>query len=319
MDHAGTFSNELGGSRPPEAVWPCDCHESSGTIGLDMRTLRALSGSQRLAVLAGVAAAIASLAGFIPWVYRDPKVVISQSHGFDIGNLIAVLILGLALTWSARGSVRARLVATGALGFLIYSFVTYAFLIVLNAATVLYIAVLGFGVWSFISGFAAVDDQEADQLVAGHLYQKLTAGFMIVIAALFALTWLREIAGSVVSGQLPAGLAAAGWPMNPVYVLDLGFVAPIVVVGGLRLLRSKPGGGRIAVPFLVFLPLLSISVLLMTIFMAIDGQPLVMPLMVVFVVALTVSAVLASFAIRTRGTPGQSRSDLDWRRRRPTF
>ena len=269
-----------------------------------MKTLRALSGSVRLAVLAGAAAAIASLAGFIPGVYRDPKVVIAQSHGFDIGNLIAVLILGFGLAWSVRGSVRARLVAIGALGYLIYSFVTYAFLIVLNAATVLYIAVLGFGIWSFITGFAAVDDREADQLVAGHSYRRLTAGFMIVIAALFALIWIREIGGSVVSGQLPVALAAAGWPMNPVYVLDLGFVVPLVVLGALRLLRGKPGGARLAVPFLIFLPLLSISVLLMTVYMTVDGQPLVIPLVVVFVVALAISAALAWAALRTRPHSG---------------
>src|ERR1700693_5163692 len=266
-----------------------------------MKTLRALSVSERLAVLAGIAAAIASLAGFIPGLYRDPKVVIAQSHGFDIGDLIAVMVLGLGLTWATRGSVRGRLVATGALGYLLYSFVTYAFLIVLNAATVLYIAVLGFGIWSFITGFAAVDDQQADQMAAGHLYKRLTAGFMIVIAALFALTWLREIAGSVVSGQLPASLAAAGWPMNPVYVLDLGLVIPAVVLGGLRLLRGTTGGTRIAVPFLIFLPLLSTSVLLMTIFMAIDGQPLATPLIVIFGVALAVSTALAWVALRTPG------------------
>jgi hypothetical protein len=268
-----------------------------------MKTFRALSVSERLAAMAGFAAAVASIAGFIPGVYRDPRIVIAQSHGFDIGDLIAVMVLGLGLAWAARGSVRGRLVATGALGYLLYSFVTYAFLIVLNAATVLYIAVLGFGVWSFITGLATVDDQQADELAAGHLYRRVTAGFMIVIAALFALTWLREIAGSVISGQLPTALAAAGWPMNPVYVLDLGFVVPIVVLGGSRLLRGKSGGGRIAVPFLVFLPLLSISVLLMTIFMAIDGQPLSMPLMAVFVVALGFSAALACVALGTRRQP----------------
>jgi len=263
-----------------------------------MKVIRALSVSERLAAMAGVVAALASIAGFIPGVYRDPNVVIAQSHGFDIGNLIAVLTLGLGLTWSIRGSVRGRLVAVGALGYLLYSFVTYAFLIVLNAATLLYIAVLGFGVWSFITGFASLDDQETERLAEGHLYRRLTAGFMIVIAALFALTWLREITGSVISGKLPAGLAAAGWPMNPPYVLDLGLVIPIAVVAALRLLRGKPGGVRLAVPFLTFVSLLSMSVLLMTIFMAIDGQPLAMPLIAVFVVALTVSAALAGVALR---------------------
>ena len=284
-----------------------------------MKTLRALRISERLAVIGGVAAAIASLAGFIPGVYRDPQVVIAQSHGFDIGNLIAVLILGMGLSWSARGSVRGRLVATGALWYLLYSFVTYAFLVVLNAATVLYIAVLAFGGWSFLTGLATVDDRETDELVAGHLYRRLTAGFMIVIAALFALTWLRDIVGSVISGQLPAGLAAAGWPMSPPYVLDLGFVIPVAALGASRLLRSKPRSGRLVVPFLIFLPLLSIGVLLMTVFMAIDGQPLVMPLIVVFVEAMAVSATLAWVALRTRGNPRESRSELDSRRRRPAF
>jgi hypothetical protein len=268
-----------------------------------MKSIRGLSVSERLAVLAGAAAAVASLAGFIPGVYRDPKVVIAQSHGFDIGNLIGVVVLGVGLAWSARGSVRGRLLATGALGYLVYSFVTYAFFIVLNPATVLYIAVLGFGFWSFITGFGAVDDKATDTLVAGHLYRRLTAGFMLLIASLFALTWLREIAGSVVSDRLPAGLAAAGWPMNPVYVLDLAFVIPLVVLGGLRLVRRKPGGTRIAVPFLTFLPLLSISVLLMTVFMAIDGQPLAMPMLIVFVVALAASTFLAYAALRAGRQP----------------
>jgi hypothetical protein len=283
-----------------------------------MKTLRALSISERLAVMAGVAAAIASFAGFIPGVYRDPQVVIAQSHGFDIGNLIGVVILALGLAWSARGSVRGRLVAIGALGYLIYSFVTYAFLIVLNAATVLYIAVLGFGVWSFITGFATVDVEDSDELAGGHLYRRLTAGFMILIGALFALTWLREIAGSVVSGNLPSGLAAAGWPMNPVYVLDLGFVVPLVVLGGLRLLRRRRGGARLAVPFLIFLPLLSISVLLMTVLMAIDGQPLVVPLIVVFVVALAISGALAWVALRTRRQPRAGSLPTPLLKRRPT-
>jgi hypothetical protein len=284
-----------------------------------MRTLRALSVSERLALGAGIAAAVASILGFIPGVYRDPRVVIAQSHGFDIGNLVAVVILGLGLWWSVRGSVRGRLVAIGAVGYLVYSFVTYAFFIKLNAATIIYIAVLGFGVWSFITGLATVDDQTADQLVAGHFYRRLTAGFMILVAGLFALTWLHEIAGSVVSGQLPAGLAAAGWPMNPVYVLDLGFVVPTVVVVGVRLLRGQPGGGRLAVPFLIFLPLLSISVLLMTVFMAIDGQPLVIPLLVAFVIALAVSASLAWVALRTRRQSGVGRLQTSFGARRATW
>jgi hypothetical protein len=264
-----------------------------------MRTLRMLTTPERLAALAGVAAALASLAGFIPGLYRDRHVVIVQSHGFDIGDLIAVLVLGLGLAWSAQGSLRGRLVAVGALGWLLYSFVTYAFELVLNPATLLYIAVLGFGGWSFFTGLARVDTAEPEAMFNGRRARRLTAGFLIVIAALFGLNWLHEISASVVSGQLPSGLVANGWPMDPIYVLDLGFAIPVALLASVRLLRNQSGGAWLSVAFLVFLPLLSISALLMTVFMAIDGQALALPLVAIFGVVLLVSAVLAWFALRT--------------------
>jgi hypothetical protein len=267
-----------------------------------LKIIRALSVSERLAALAGIAAAIASIAGFVPGLYRDRQVVIAQSHGFDIGDLIAVAVLGLGIAWSARGSVRGRVVTIGALGYLLYSFVTYAFVIVLNPATLLYIAVLGFGGWSFLTGLATLDATEAETMFASRLLRRVTAGFLLVIAALFALNWLREIFASVVSGQLPPGLAAAGWPMNPPYVLDLGFVIPIAVLAATRLLRRQVGGAWLALSLLVFLPVLSVSVLLMTVFMAIDGQPLQLPLVAVFLLVVGVSAALAWRALQARRT-----------------
>jgi len=265
-----------------------------------LKTIRALTLSERLAALAGIVAAIASIAGFIPGLYRDRPVIIAQSHGFDLGNLIAVVILGIGVAWSARGSARGRVVTIGALGYLLYSYVTYAFVIVLNPATLLYIAVLGLGGWSFFTGLARLDAQEAETMVASRLLRRVTAGFLLVIAALFALNWLREILASVVSGQLPPALVAAGWPMNPPYVLDLGFVIPIAVLAGVRLLRRQVGGAWLAVSLLVFLPVLSLSVLLMTVFMAIDGQALQLPLVAVFGAVIAVSTALAWLALRNR-------------------
>jgi hypothetical protein len=267
-----------------------------------LKIIRALTISERLAVLAGIAAGIASIAGFVPGLYRDRQVVIAQSHGFDIGDLIAVAVLGLGVAWSAHGSVRGRVVTIGALGYLLYSFVTYAFVIVLNPATLLYIAVLGFGGWSFLTGVAKLDAQEAEAMLASRLLRRATAVFLLVIACLFALTWLREILASVVSGQLPPALAAAGWPMSPPYVLDLGFVIPLAVLAAFRLLRRQIGGAWLAVSLLVFLPMLSVSVLLMTVFMAIDGQALQLALVAVFGVVAATSTALAWLALQARHT-----------------
>jgi hypothetical protein len=234
-------------------------------------------------------------------------VVIGQSHGYDVGNLVVVAVLWLGLLASRRGSLRGRIVAIGALGCLLYSYVTYAFLIVLNPATPLYIAVLGFGGWSFASGLAGIPDQGAEAFLAGRVARRVTGAFLVFIALLFALTWLRQIGGSLLEGQLPAELRAAGWPMNPVWVVDLGFVLPLMALTGVRLLAQARGRARIAIPLLVFIALLGLTILAMAASTARDGQP-VDP----FMPALFVAVVLASTTLAWRAmAPERSRAGKD--------
>jgi hypothetical protein len=107
-------------------------------------------------------------------------------------------------------------------------------------------------------------------------------------------TWSSQIVVSILSGSLPTDLESAGWPMNPVYVLDLGFVLPLAVLAATRLWQRKPSGACIAVPFLVFAGLLAQSVLLMATAVAFSGQPLVPPMIAVFCMVLIVSTALAA-------------------------
>jgi hypothetical protein len=260
-----------------------------------MKALLALSIPERLAALAGLAALVASLAGFVPGLYRDRSVVVEQSHGYDVGNLVAVVVLGVALAASARGSVHGRLVAIGALGCLLYGYVTYAFLIVLNPATPLYIAVLGCGGWSLATGLASVREEEVAATV--HLRRRATGTFLSLLALFFALNWLRQITGSIASGALPPDLAAAGWPMNPIYVLDLAFVLPLMALTGLRVLQGRPGGTRFAVPLLVSMPPLAVAIVAMSVSQALAGQALDPVLVGIFVVVSLMSGALVVAAL----------------------
>jgi hypothetical protein len=265
-----------------------------------MDVLRRLSVSERLAALAALAAAAASLVGFVPGLYRDPRVVVAQSHGYDVGNLVTAVVLTLALWASAHGSPRGRLVAIGALGCLLYSYVTYAFLIVLNPATLLYIAVLAFGGWAFVAGLASDDEHPMQTPVGVRLPRRTTGIFLLLLAVLFASTWLGQIGGSITSGQLPAELRAAGWPMNPVYVLDLGFVLPLMMLAAVRLLTDRPGAIRLAVPLLVFMPLLALSILAIAVSGAADGQALEPAMLAIFATVALVSTALAGLALDPR-------------------
>jgi hypothetical protein len=261
------------------------------------RLLIHLSLSEVLAGLAGLSAVVASVVGFIPGLYRDRAVVVAQSHGYDTGNLLVALVLGLGLVWSARGSTRGRLLTIGALGCLTYSYVTYAFEIALNPATLLYVGVLGFAAWSFIAGLADVAPAQADAVLESRFPRRVAGAFLVTMGLLFALTWLSQIAQAALTGRLPAELVAAGWPMNPVYVLDLALVIPLAVLAGTRLWQRRVGGVVMAVPMLVFLPLLAISILAMAIFQALDGQALQVPMVALFAVIAVAGGVLAGLAL----------------------
>jgi hypothetical protein len=252
-----------------------------------------LSLPEVLAGAAGLAAVVASLAGFIPGLYRDPGVVIAQTHGYDVGNLIAAAIFGLGLIWSSRGSARGRLVAIGALTCLVYSYVTYAFLIVLNPVTLLYIAVLGLAAWSVVAGLLRFDWSEVVDPKRPRLLRRATAAFMLAVVVVFAANWLRQIGASVMSGRLPTDLVANGWPMNPVWVEDLGFVLPLIGLGGVLLLMERHNGVLIAMAMLVFQPLLSVTLFSMSVSMAIAGQPLDPMLLGIFGTIAVVSVALA--------------------------
>jgi hypothetical protein len=230
-----------------------------------MNLLRQLSIAERLAALAGLIAAVAAAAGFIPGLYRDSAPLIAQSHGQDLGTLLVGLpVLALGLWASARGSLRGRLVVLGALGYLLYTYAVYAFVSVLGPLTVLDIAVVGVAGWSFAGSLPALADADVEATVGGRLPRRATGIFLIAIALCFAVLWLGQIAGATVTGVRPQALIDAGWPTSPIYVLDLGFVLPVCALSGMRLLRGRPGGARLAVPILVFVPVFSLGILALT-------------------------------------------------------
>jgi hypothetical protein len=258
-----------------------------------------------LAALAGVIAAASSLVGFIPGLYRDRRALVSQSHGQDVGTLVIALpILALALWASSRGSMRGRLVALGALGYLLYTYAVFAFDAVLNPATPLYIAVVGLAVWSFAGLMPRIADAEVEATVGDHLRRRATGIFLLVIAVIFALLWLGQIGSAAITGQQPQALRDAGWPTSPIYVLDLAFLIPLSAVTGIRLLTGRPGALRYAVPLLVFIPILTLGVLSISLFAALDGQPFDFVVAGIFVVTTVLGGLLAWLA-------------LDPRRRRP--
>jgi hypothetical protein len=268
-----------------------------------MERIRATSIAQRLAALAGLVAAGAALAGFIPGAYRDPGPLVVQSHGQDIATLLIALPV-LALGWrrAVHGSIRGRLVTIGVLGYLLYTYAVYAFVSVLGPLTLLDVAVVGLAAWSIAYAGPDVQDDEVEAVVGPHLRRRATGVFLLVLAALFALLWTSQIAAASINGRSPQALIDAGWPTSPIYVLDLAFALPLAVVTARRLLTGRRGGVRLAVPYLVFAALLASGIVVMSLVAGGNGETVDVFQVALFGVMTLVSGTLGAIALDPRST-----------------
>ena len=233
-----------------------------------------MSLSQRLATGAALCAAVAAAAGlFVPDLYRDPVPTIAQGRGLDAATLVvAVPVLLVALVRSAAGSRVARLVVIGALGHLLYTYAQYTFTVVVNAASLLYIAVFALAAWALALEIAGLDLPHLASALRA-LPRRTTASFLGLIAVAFAGLWLSQIAGAVTSGALPAALVEAALPTNPIWTLDLGFVLPLCALTAVGLLRHDARASAAAVALLVFSALLGASLVSMSLSVGRAGQP----------------------------------------------
>ena len=255
--------------------------------------------ADRLAVLALVGTAVASTVGLVvAGLYHDSAEMVRQARAADLVTLFLVApLLGVGLWRAWSGSSSGRLVAMGALGYLAYSYAIYAFSVVINPMTPVHIAILGLATWSLVLTTFGLDRATLEDMTRIRLPRRAAGGFLLVVAALFALLWLGQIAGAITSGKLPVSVSDLNLPTNAVYALDLAFALPLLTVAGGWLLRRDPRGPATALAALAFIVLMGASVLAI---FAVDGAAgvalEVVPL-VIFAVVTGVGAILVGVAL----------------------
>lgn len=215
-----------------------------------------------LAWAAAILTAIATAAGLF-WspLYRDAPYWTEQARGIDLATLfLAVPILVVSLWLVRQGSAPAHAAAIGVLLYLVYNYVIYSISVAMNRLAFVYIAILGLCVWSLILHFLAPTALPTllrlDSPIA-----RVVGGFLVVVAALFGLLWLSQIASASVSGVPPVDVKRTGLPANPVYALDLAIFLPLAVVAAVGVFRGSAFAASFAVPMLFWLFLTSAGVL----------------------------------------------------------
>ena len=214
----------------------------------------------RLAVIATVLAAIAANSGLaMAGLYRDAPNWVQQARGTDLATLfIAVPVLVAGLWTAARGSAAGRLSVVAGLLYLVYNYAIFAFSVAMNPLTAVHFAIFGLSLWSLVLGARSAVD--ASWAATERLNRRASAVLLIVVAGMFGLLWLSQIATTTMTGTLAPDLVRAGISTNPVYALDLAFFLPLCALAGIGLLRSN-GAAAYALPMLIWVPLMGAGVL----------------------------------------------------------
>jgi hypothetical protein len=209
-------------------------------------------------------------------------------------NDLITLVIGLPLlavsTWLAfRGSLRGRLLLTGTLGFILYTYLSMSTLTAFNALFIVYIALFTLSMYALILSMMSFDLQDLPKHFSDKLPRGWIAGLMFVIAGFFALAWLGRIFAALQPGVVPA---LENTTTMVIQFMDLGLIAPAAALGGILILRHSAWGYLLSSIMMAKGVTLGLAVSTMAVNMALKGVPDSLSIMIPFLVITTANLIM---------------------------
>lgn len=254
----------------------------------------------RLTVPVAILMAIAAGAGlFAPGLYRDNAGLVAQAIGQDVITLfVALPALTISAYLAGRGSQRARLIWLGLLIYTTYTYASYAFGLRFNPLFLVYVALLGCSTYALVTGLVDTDWAGVRNGFGERTPVKVVSTFLLVMAALFYLMWLSESLPASLAGVAPQSVQEEGTPTNVIHVLDMAWLLPALVIGGISLWRRRPVGYVLGAALLAELAFLALAILAMVVLQARAGEPAPIPVVAIFLALLIGSLGLLFWHLR---------------------
>lgn len=249
---------------------------------------------------------VASAAGLlVPGLYRDAPLWAAQARGTDLITLtVAVPSLMVSLILAARGSLWAMVVWPGVLGYTIYMYAIFAFTTAFNSLFLVYVAAFSLAISSLVALLVRVNANGLRIHVAPRMPVRPIAIYLFVVAGLFALAWMREIIPATVANTTPASLNGTNLPTNPVHVLDLSVLLPLVVLSGIWLWQGHNRGYLLSGAVLTTMTIVGMSVIAGIVFEAATDPTIALtPLPMLAVVTLIGLWLLVAYLRNVRQGP----------------
>src|ERR1700694_805638 len=172
-----------------------------------------------LSVIDALLVLLASASGiFLTSIYaRETPSWAVQGIGQDIVNLVAVMVLCIAAYFANNGSLKAFLVWSGVLLYLLYGYIIYAFDVHFNSLFLVYVAIVGLSIYALVGSVRHLHLNDLQASFPGTTWARAVSVFFLVLGMVFYLLWLREDIPALLAGNLPPSVTAGTLSQNSVH------------------------------------------------------------------------------------------------------
>jgi len=224
-------------------------------------------------VLAAFLTAVSLAGAFDPATYaRETASLAAQGRGQDLVNLFLVVpLLAISVLRMRKGSRIAQILLTGTVLYVFYSFVIYSFGIHFNHLFLCYCAVLGLSFYVLVWIIRGMSGQDFGKWFGSRMPARATGVFLLIIAVLFYMTWLRDTLPAVFNRTVPHSVSDNNLLVNPVHVMDMAVVLPGLMIAGIWLVRRQSPGYFLGPVLLVFIILMAVALAGMVLYSSVQG------------------------------------------------
>jgi len=212
-----------------------------------------------------VLSVVATLLGFLrQGHYRDAEYHLAQIFGQDVVTLgLGVPLLAVGLWFAVRGSLRGYVVWLGALGYMLYTWASYALMLYFNEFFLGYVALFGLSLYAFVGGILHLDPDAVRSRLDGRLPARLVIAYLVGMGLFIAAGWLAEIVPATLDGTVPESVELAQVPTSVIYAMDLAVLLPAVLLVAVWLRQRRAWGFVFTGVLLVKFATLGLAVLAM--------------------------------------------------------
>jgi hypothetical protein len=183
--------------------------------------------------------------------YDTPIGALSFKAGDLITLFLAIPVLLVSFILYRQGSLRGGLLLTGTLSYFLYAYISLGFGATYNNLFLVYTLIFSASLFGLILALTSFDVQALPAHFAETLPRRGIGIFLVISGTILSLIWIvLSIAPALLQGKAPP--EAYFYTTFMTGILDIGIVAPALLVAGVLILRRAPLGYLLASTMLVF-------------------------------------------------------------------